>query len=105
MKSIEERLVDELELNPVKARQVVRMFLQYTPSPVDVSGKFEADGGIHVEFGRGKTKDDAMLRFVAEYCEDNGYNKYQKELLQRLAGIPGPIDKSFSVRDHKSTNN
>lgn len=77
------------------------MFLQYLPSPIDVKSKFETEDGIYVTFTGERTRDDYMLKHVAVFSEDQGYNKYYYELRQRLAGTPGPIDSSFDLRDYK----
>jgi hypothetical protein len=102
MKTVGQRL-REVGLDDQQTKEAVKVFLQYLPNPVDVQAKYEAQEGVHVTFTGSRAHDDAMLTYVANFAEDQGWNRYYYEFRQRLAGIPGSVDKTFNIGDHKGT--
>ena len=98
MKTIDEKL-EAIGLDKVQVLRAVEVMLSFLPHPVDLETKYEiTNSSLPVAFTGDRERDKKSFEYLAKFGEDNGYNKYYIELMNRIVkGDETPVEITYSM--------
>lgn len=87
----EEKAQNADNLIQIAADRSIGAFVEVLPEPVDLAAKYETDPtkGLQIRLGDEADEDQngTQLTYLARFADDQGYNRYYRELMQILQSL------------------